>query len=612
MSKIVLSEEQQVAATTLDGPVEVISCPGSGKTTLIVERAHNLIEKGTDGRRILVITFATLAARQMRERYVARYGDDKINFSTMHSLCYCILKEEKHIGKDNILDEGKKIDCIKKILESIGERKNINKLAEDVIADISFCKNTQMPYREYETRNCDKKVFKSVYSKYEEHKKPLMLFDFDDLLTEVNKIFSKSEATLKKYQGRFTHIMIDEFQDTNSLQADIFYKLADSHKNICVVGDDDQSIYRFRAAEPKIMLDFKEYFKETKVCYMSTNYRSCRSIVNCGKTLIDNNKVRFDKNFLASKQEEGSVQIYEVDSFKEQARKIVTKIEALHQGRDIPYEDMAILYRTRSENSFIAGELALRGVPFESKDVIFDYHNSLFFKIIEAYYYLSQGQGGPAALKFILNFPNRFLKADLFKDCPLDKDMLIERAKKAKNSGAAVENVLLMLANIKALSNLMPKDFVNKLLNGMGLKKHLLDFAEYTHMDKDMLKQTIDLIQNEAQGFVSMQEWIDYATECRENIEAMKKTEDGVHLTTMHGSKGLEYRVVFIINCNEGYIPAEKSLYSDEDIEEERRLLYVGITRAKELLYLYTLAESPGKERSRFIDEIGKRIQKAA
>lgn len=596
-----LSKTQQEAVECLQGPLQIISCPGSGKTTVIVHRANNLIKNGVNGRNILVITFAVDAAKSMKERYLSLFGNDGIIFSTMHSICFNILKYEYGIKSENILDEKKQKDYFISYLKKL-EVMNPVSVATTLMGEISYIKNRQISYLTY-TSVLKTDLWIKAYEDYLQYKNENELMDFDDLLVETKELFEANEEVLNGWRNKYRYLMIDEFQDTNSLQADIFYMLAKYHRNICIVGDDDQSIYGFRAAESKIMLNFANEFPETKTVYMTTNYRSCEEVVLRSKVLINNNEVRFQKDIEAFNKKPGIVKLMSVPNPIAQSEDIVELMQELKEKEGVPYEEMAVLYRTHSENIFVAGMLATRQIPFTSKDMVYEYHKTLPFKIIESYYRISRNREKKDDLRSIINFPNRYLRADYFKDIPFDKKILMRKAMQCQNKDAAAKAVLEFISDVERLSKTVePKDFVKVLFQDMKLRESLIDFGEYSHMDVDMLKQSMQLIETEAHLFGTMEDWFAYAQMQKETVAKSLKDKHGVTLSTMHGSKGLEWNTVFIINCNEGVVPSEMAIQED-NIEEERRLFYVAMTRAKERLYLCNISERAQK--SRFLTEIG-------
>ncbi len=512
----ILSQVQLEAVNCLQGPLQIISCPGSGKTTVIVHRAHNLIKNGVNGRNILIITFAVDAAKSMKERYLKLFGNDNITFSTMHSICFNILKYEYGLKSENIIDDSHQKDFFSKYFKS-KEVNNASEVAKAIIGEISYIKNRQIDYRTY-TSKFKKNIFMDAYEAYEKFKNEKDLMDFDDLLLETKELFIANEEVLNDWRNKFRYLMIDEFQDTNSLQADIFYMLAKYHRNICIVGDDDQSIYAFRAAESRIMLNFEQAFPEAKTIYMTTNYRSCKDVVNKSKRLISNNKVRFEKDIEAFNKEKGTVRLNPVMNVKEQSDDIVSMMQKLNEEKGIPYEEMAVLYRTHEENTFIAGELARRQIPFTSKDMVYEYHNSLPFKIIEAYYRITVGRERRDDVRFIINFPNRYMRADIFEGMKFDRKALMDKAMKSANKEAYANNILKLCADVKQLTAKSPKEFYSILFKSMRLKESLIDFAEYSKMDINMLKQSMEMLELEAYLFETMEDWFAFVQMQRDTI----------------------------------------------------------------------------------------------
>ena len=388
------NKKQLEAIHTIHGPVMVISCPGSGKTTVVVDRAKEIVESGIDGNRVLVITFTKASADEMKERFEKKYGDMGIHFATIHSVCLMMLKQAYGFGVDKLISASEQYQIMTDWLKDEDVR-DLDTIIPAIYTGISYCNNRLMNPLEYEPDDASfvgKKLFKNLYDNYMEYKTKKGLFDFDDILTMAKELLEARPDWLEYYQNYFQYLMIDEYQDTNQVQADIFYMIADKHRNICVVGDDDQSIYGFRAADSRIMMNFKQRFPECKEIYMDVNYRSCSEIISHADALIQNNQMRFKKNFQVgrSPKDKGSVTYLPVDysKYNDIEENILDEIKKIiQQGENM--EKYAILYRTHAEVSLLVNMLISNKIPFKAADRIPDIHDSIIYQDILSFYRLA-------------------------------------------------------------------------------------------------------------------------------------------------------------------------------------------------------------------------------
>lgn len=607
-----LNKNQEKAASIHDGQLILIACPGSGKTTVIVERTHRMIQAGIHPANILVVTFTNQAANQMKARYEAQYGNDPVLFGTIHSLCYRVLSKRYGYSRNDILKPSEQWEFFR---TEIYQRKikcdDMENFIKSLLGEISAVRNRELPIEKYKSATCDQEEFIRLYEAYTEYKQHLGKIDFDDMLISCKKVFETMPEELAYWKKQFPYIMVDEYQDVNKIQADIFYLLAGDNGNICIVGDDDQSIYKFRAADFKIMLDFPKRYPNCIEIPLTTNYRSEPVIIKHAAALIEHNKSRFKKDFLAARaQKNGMIKVVPTDSPSKEADQLIQMIEAYHSA-GVAYNEMAVLYRTNAQNQILLGKLLKATIPFYTTEQPKDYHNDFIFGDIMAYYRLASGTWQKGDAQRVLNRPGRYLKAAPFKDLPFDRELFLKACNAFSDSQKiqAVAKVREFFGEIENLSQIhKPITFCKHIGIVMRYREWTKGFAEFCRRDPEATLDLFDMLQEESKDFETMKEWQDYADFYASELQKKRRDskKDGICLSTFHSAKGLEWKVVFIIDANEGVCPA-KQAETEEDFEEERRAFYVAVTRAKDhLILIYTISnEDTKKAYSRYIPEMG-------
>jgi hypothetical protein len=602
------NEAQEKAINTIYGPLMVVSCPGSGKTTTLLRRIENMIHQGINPKKILMVTFTKSAAIDMNNRYKKMFGvNPGIVFATIHSLCLGILKKEGVYTHEDIISADEQWNFFFNIAKYIPNVGDITEFITSLMTDITKVKNNYIDLKGFEPDSCDNKVFTKLFNNYETYKKDINKIDFDDILIECENLFKKDNKILEKWQERFEFIQIDEYQDVNLIQKNILYNLSNNNNNICVVGDDDQSIYKFRGADSSIMMNFKKDFPDAKIIFMSTNYRSGQKIVDISNKSIQNNNNRFEKDFISfrgkEKNVESFVEINKYNSEFSEMNDVSFKIENLHQ-QGLPYEDIAILFRNSYQSEEVVRTLVRKNIPFSSTEKIKTIYDSFIFKDILSYLNLSMGIDENRNLLNIINKPNRFLKTKYFYNIDFDsKDMFnaIEYLKKDAmwKYDKAYDNIELLLdlfANKDIDYNTNPRILFNK-LEMIKYEDFLKDLSEFKkEEDEATIKRWQDL-KKDALKHNTIRQWLDFIDKYKYKLEKMQKknSKNSVKLSTIHKSKGMEWDTVFLIGVNKDLLPSKKT----EDIEEERRLFYVAMTRAENNLYV-----SSNKNQSPFILEI--------
>ena len=612
---------QEEAIRTIHGPLLIISCPGSGKTTTLVRRIHHMIEEGINPKNILMVTFSKPAALGMQAKYESVYGPNPgVMFLTIHALCYKILIYEKVVTKDSVLNDDEPIEYLTSLIRKkrFEGAYDIAKVAAD---GISMVKNNYLDPKKLNLPGIDKALFLEVYEAYEEWKKERGSIDYDDMLLMFLDLLKNNPGLCTKYQGVFRYIQCDEYQDTNFIQRDILYLLAGERKNLCVVGDDDQSIYAFRGAKPEIMLSFEKDFPNAHVIRMGTNYRCASSVVENSARLITHNHARFDKPFVSQRGEDGvmgRVTIRSCATSKEQMQYILREIERLHR-EGIPYKEMAVLFRTNLQAEMPVRILSDAKIPYCSTEKVKTMYESFIFQDLSRYVRLSAGLGEGRDFAIVLNHPNRYFKESEFRNAEYSLDGLMQAARYIKDTASSTEFWRWDKAK-EYISDWMhsfgpgdvnldssPEDVFNRFISGLGYTRHIKEYSLARNLDQSEYLELLKDLKKDALTFSTVGEWFAYAEEYIRKVqeELKKKDQEGVVLSTMHKSKGLEWKAVFLFEADEKKCPHKKAILPAE-VEEERRLFYVAMTRAKDYLYLLSNTDTT----SRFIEETRSEAKK--
>lgn len=604
------NEAQIKAVDFYKGPMMVLAGPGSGKTTVITHRVKKLIEDyKVDPSNILVITFTKAAATEMKNRFLSLVGGRyyPVSFGTFHAVYFKILKYAYNYSGDNILREEKKAEYIKEIVEKLHlDIDDIGDFVKDIIGEISLVKGEMTDLNNYYSKNCPEATFRKIYNMYNDRLIRENVVDFDDMLVMCYELLTKRPDILKMWQDKYKYILIDEFQDISMVQYQVIKLLASPEDNIFIVGDDDQSIYRFRGAKPEIMLNFPKDYPAAQRILLGTNYRSTKEIVKSASLVIKNNKKRFEKEIVAGNVLGEEVSMRSLKNEKEETLYILKLIEN-YLKLGYGYSDIAVLFRTNTNPRMLVEKLLEFNIPFSMKDVIPNIYEHWLAKDIITYIRIALGSRKRADFLQIINRPKRYIARDAFdseevsfwdlKDYYSDKVYVVERIERLKY-------------DIDWLTRMTPYEAINYIRHGIGYDDYVLEYANYRRMKPEELYELLDELQESAADYKTYEQWFDhmeaYGQEIKRQNQENKIQSDGITLSTMHSSKGLEYRVVIILGANEGIIPYKKA-FLQEDIEEERRLFYVAMTRAKERLHILSANERYGKavEPSRFMIEAG-------
>ena len=601
------SQIQAIAHGT--GPCMVLAGPGSGKTAVIIQRTIDLIEKShVKPENILVITFTKAAATEMKQRFLHRMGAGQsgVTFGTFHGIFFTVLKYAYHYSAANIIGEEQRYALLRDVCHSMHlQYDDEAESFSGVFAEISKVKNERIPLESYYSSLCGEEVFRDIFKAYQSRMQKNGLLDFDDMLVYTYELFTQRKDILAMWQQKFQYILIDEFQDINQLQYDIIRMLALPENNLFIVGDDDQSIYRFRGSKPEIMLHFGEDYKKAKKVVLDVNYRCTKDIVEKSLRLIGHNSNRYPKDIRANSEAEDGVTLCSFDNTAKEAASIIEQIKkSIEKGQR--YSDFAVLFRTNIQPQYLMEQLLSHNIPFHTKDALPNLYNHWMVRDILAYLTIGKGSRRRKDFLQILNKPKRYLSRESLTDEMVD---FLEWEKLYEEQPWIAERVVKLSYDVKLLEKMSPYAAINYIRRGIGYEDYLREYATDHNRKPEELLDILDQIQESAKGFASVDKWVFHMKEYEEQLTRMARQKNAnpnsVELATFHSAKGLEFANVFIMEVNESWVPYRKSVL-ERDIEEERRLLYVGLTRAKEKLWISYVKEIHNKssEPSRFIKEI--------
>ena len=613
-----LNKEQKEAVLTTDGPILILAGAGSGKTKVLTTKIAYLIEEvGVNPSNILAITFTNKAAKEMKERLQKLVGviSKYSQVSTFHSFGLRILRENSeklgYVSNFIILDSDDSLSVVKKVLKELNlDPKQYNPNA--IRNKISSCKNelvTPEDYEKYAIGDYEKVVLK-VYQKYEKILKRNNSIDFDDLLILPIKLFREHPSVLQAYQEKFKYILIDEYQDTNEAQYILTKMISAKYKNICCVGDNDQSIYSFRGANYRNILNFEKDYQNAKVIKLEQNYRSTSTILDAANCIIKNNTERKDKNLWSTKGEGDKITYFRAFNEKDEAFYVIREIKNII-NKGVDYQNIAVIYRTNAQSRVLEEELLSSNIPHHIVGGT-GFYSRKEIKDLLAYLRLIYNEKDNISLTRIINVPKRGIGLKSISNLSDKADSLDISMYDAITSGKEYE-FKKMIEDLKRVSeNLTLTELVDKVLDVTGMKKELED--ENTLVSEGRLEnleefKSITKTFEERDGIVSLEEFL-LETSLLTDVNEYKNDPNRVSLMTVHSVKGLEFDYVFVVGLEEGIFPHVNSLMDNSELEEERRLMYVAVTRAKEKLFLVNsrMRTLFGKEQSnpasRFISEI--------
>lgn len=628
-----LNKEQQEAVKHMEGPLLILAGAGSGKTTMMTHRIAYMLEKGVSPYNILAVTFTNKAAGEMKDRIESLTGGTRgMWVMTFHAMCVRILRNHGDVlGFKNgfsIYDESDKKALLKRIVKDLKIDEKIYPVSY-LGSVISSCKEAEEDpddYIENNSMNFKAETVAKVYARYMEDLQQNNAMDFDDLLWNAVKLFEVSSEVLSYYQERFKYIMVDEYQDTNYLQYKLIHALAEKSHNLCVVGDDDQCIYQWRGADIRNILDFEKDFPETKVIKLEQNYRSDANILDLANSVIANNRNRKAKELWTDRNEGSKITYRRLEDEQREAWYVGGEIQRLHDEEGIPFNDMAILYRKNAQSRPFEEKFSFRGIPYRVLGGT-RFYDRKEIKDVMSYMHLVENPSDDVAMARIINEPKRGLGpkslGGIVSYAKAYKLSIFEALKEqevlgslSRKSRAAVEDLVTMLDELGTeQDNMELSDIYDNLIRRSG---YLTALEAENTVEADArienileLRSVIAEFEEKAAGSVLTDEEDEFREErdrLREDgfdvkeptllqsfleriallsdIDNRDESEDAVVMMTLHSSKGLEFPVVFMPGMENGLFPGSTSMDDPSKMEEERRLCYVGITRAMRKLYL--------------------------
>ncbi len=660
------NESQLAAIRHKDGPMMVLAGPGSGKTAVITRRTQYLIEEGgVNPSNILVITFTKAAAMEMKQRFCKLMQQDsvRVTFGTFHAVFFMVLRAAYHMQSSNIVTDEQKYQFMREIishkeLDYSDEKDTIGGL----LSEISMVKNSRIELEHFYSAQAGEEIFREIYREYDMRLRKNRLIDFDDMLTYTYELFSERADILGAWQRKYRYILIDEFQDINPIQYDIMRMLAAPENNLFIVGDDDQSIYRFRGSKPEIMLNFGKDYPDAKQVLLNYNYRCDGYVVQESLKLIAHNKARFEKEIRNAKETKNRVEYRTFEDQRQENKYLITIIRRSVQGEtgianntnganassmadnvdranatgianavnranaanvanasstanaahQWHYRDFAILFRTNSQPRQLIEALMGYNIPFRMKEHVPNLYEHWIARDIFTYLNIVHGSRERKDFLTIMNRPKRYIGRDSLTDSTVD---FAKWSKFYADKEWIADRIERLEYDVRIMANMSPYAAINYIRKSVGYDEFLKEYAQFRRINPEDLFDVMEELHATAKGYKSYSHWQEhireYAAELRKASELRNENPDAVMLATLHGSKGLEFPQVFLIDANEGLMPYKKAVL-DADVEEERRMFYVGMTRAIDRLYIFTTRQINGKDAapSRFVAEAQGRAKK--
>ncbi|MET3729893.1 DNA helicase-2/ATP-dependent DNA helicase PcrA [Fictibacillus halophilus] len=623
---IILNDVQKNAVMKTEGPLLLLASPGSGKTTTVIMRIGYLImEKGIHPSRIKAVTFSKASANDMKERFAKFYPDlPSVDFSTIHSFAFEVVRNHyRNLGipftiieGDHDLDEGsagnfqynKKLMLRHLFKSVVGENVTEDQM-EELTTYISYIKNKMIPIERWSEVSCDVPKAEEIFKHYEELKRSdshHVLLDFDDMLTIGNDVLEKNEQVLRHYQNRYDYFLTDESQDTSLVQHSIIEKMVSTHRNLCVVADDDQSIYSWRGAEPSYLLKFKEKYSDASILFMEQNYRSSEDIVNVANSFIKRNKNRYEKNMFTQNPSQQPIEVKQLVNFKEQSKYLIRELNEV-----VDLKEIAILYRNNSSSIGLMNDLERAGIPFYMKDA-----DNRFFS-----HWVVQDILNFMRMAFTDKRPDILEKIHLKFNGYISKQQM-QALKQLNNNDSVFDNLLkhvklqeyqvkLLKASketFKEMKEMKPLQAIRVIRDRLGYDKAIEKISKSLGFRMDYLVGILNTLEEIATDLESLEDFAKRLKHLEFVLKTAKKKKghDAITLSTFHSAKGLEFERVYMIDVVDGIIPSKEDRTDHQMLEEAARLFYVGMTRAKKQLTLVTYPYRDGKkvEESVFVTDV--------
>lgn len=606
-----LNKNQAQAVAHIDGPCMVLAGPGSGKTRVISQRIVSMVlDHAIPPTRILAISFTKASSVEMKKRTLG-YGQDKrlkkVSFGTFHSSFFRILRRYAGVGLDDLLVDIDRFKLVKSILKYLKVTNYNDDDVADLLNEISLVKNELLDYRDYESLSFDQETFQKAYRIYEDEKKKYGKIDFDDMLIRAYDLLRAEPAILNIVRQVFRYILIDEFQDINKVQFELIRLVAGQEQNVFVVGDEDQSIYGFRGARPDFMLEFDEYFPGAKHIYLDINYRSCENIVDLSASLIKKNKLRHDKMIRAFSKESARISyIYPRDT-DDEARLVAGQIfDRIGSQKEASYGDFAVIYRTNRQARAFVDAFMNKRIPFILKDApktVYDHWVSLD---LIAYLRIAMDIGSSGDWVRVINKPFRYISKKSLAKAERSVDFFDALLNDEDIKDFQKKNLEDLYEDLNYVRGLSPQYGISYIRTTLDYDRYILEYCHERKIRAQQIVEILDELESAASNYKTILDFFKHIDQVREEVKKSSdkttgsslatRADEGVVLTTMHSSKGLEFESVYIVGVNEGVIPYQVADEARVDIEEERRLFYVAITRSKKELVISSPLKHFGKK----------------
>ena len=593
------TSQQVDAIKHFEGPALILAVPGSGKTTVLLNRILNLIKNhNIDPSEIISITFSKSQGIDMEKRFLAQNPEfrGKITFKTIHAFCYEIVRNYMKLKniKKTLIEGNNEFNRIL-ILKRVYYQKNYKKLSDEEINDFfsiyDYTKNKMYDFEGYLRKNhfiSNRSLMLKLYNLYDEIKIQNNFMDFNDLLILANEYISTDKKLLKALKNRYKFFQIDEGQDTSTLQFEIIRKIVFPENNVFIVADDDQSIYSFRGASPENLLNFKNIYPNSKIFFMDKNFRSTKNIIKISNKIIQGNKIRYEKSSKHTTEENSQIMLFKVKNSTIQARELVNKISEIN-----PNETIGVLYRNNISSLYVAEMLKNNDIDFFVKENKFDFYSNRILNDVKNILLFSEDTTDLEVFKRIYFKLNAYIKKDFitkleykpYNQCVLESLLDLDELNDFYlNKFTSLRN------DFKRLKRMKMEDKIDCILYELGYGDYLDNFNEFSNLNYNLI---FDLIKYLSKDLKTFDEFIEKLDNLKELLKNASSSKSNISISTIHSSKGLEYDNVFIIDLIDGEFPQKSILNSFDEklLEEERRLFYVAMTRARKRLFLYTIKE---------------------
>ncbi len=634
MNLELLNKEQKEAVMTLNGPLQILAGAGSGKTRVITYRIANLIESGIYPGEILALTFTNKAAREMKSRLEDLIQNDvnSMWIGTFHSMCLRILRKYiDRLGYTSnfvIYDSYDQSTLLKECMKAANVISDTMKPAyfSSVISSAKDELITPQKYEEKYAVDTKTKFVAKVYKLYQAKLKKSNAVDFDDIIVLTIKLLKENKDVLEFYQNKFKHILVDEYQDSNHAQYILINLLSQKNRNLCVVGDDDQSIYGWRGADIRNILEFEKDYSDAKIIKLERNYRSTDKILNAANSVIEKNLGRKSKKLWTDKMSDVKVEIKKNYSDKDEAVFISQEINRLTSIQNYKFSDIAILYRTNVQSRLVEENLLKKNIPYNIYGGL-KFYDRKEIKDLLAYLKVVSNPTDDIALKRIINVPKRGIgaktiekiqfKADITGEALYSAMIELDSIDFSAKLKSTLRNFVILINSFRTMSEIISlSELIQKIIDNSNYLSELENEGEVEYQTRvDNINELISVAQ-EYEKNNPEKKLSDFLTEISlsSDIDKMQDSEDIVSLMTIHSAKGLEFPVVFLVGMEEGVFPINRALINESQLEEERRLCYVGMTRAEEKLYLSYATERnmfgkiTNQRASRFLEDIPQEL----